>query len=321
MIEKAPTKGTRAERVFVEDLLKSLYQAQYDGRSADISSIAGMMVADQAVVLDVISRLIEKGLVRRDKDTYKLTDSGRAYALQIIRAHRLYETYLARETGVSPEVWHKEAHNAEHNLTPAEVDELADKLGHPRFDPHGDPIPTRDGVMPQVYGVLLPEWEQNKTGIILHIEDEPPAVYARMISEGLSPGMRVRIVDSSDLWLDIASEGKLIRLKIEEASLIRVGELPQGMVDESGLERLSALRQGEEAVVRGLMPSCTGLERKRLLDLGLVKGSKIKCEFSAPFGSPITYSVRGTLIALRREQAEKVLISRTGNSKCNESQQ
>jgi DtxR family Mn-dependent transcriptional regulator len=76
------------------------------------------------------------------------------------------------------------------------------------------------------------------------------------------------------------------------------------------LGRLSDLRVGESAVVHGLAPSCVGPERTRLLDLGVVPGTKIRCEFSSPFGSPKSYVIRGAMIGLRESQAKRILILR-----------
>jgi len=196
----------------------------------------------------------------------------------------------------------------EHRLSSDEINKLADKLGNPRFDPHGDPIPTRDGKVPSIAGVPLTEWEKGKSALIVHVEDEPEVVYARLIAAGITPGIRIKILESSDLFFDVVAEGRPIRLGVEDALQILVAPLSPEMQNEPDFKRLSDLKQGESGIVRGLMPSCVGLERIRLLDLGVVNGSKISYEFASPFGSPITYKVRGTLIALRREQADKILI-------------
>ncbi len=74
------------------------------------------------------------------------------------------------------------------------------------------------------------------------------------------------------------------------------------------LGRLSDLPVGGEAVVYELAPSCIGPERRHLLDLGVVPGTRIRCEFPSPFGSPRSYDIRGALIALRTNQADRILI-------------
>jgi DtxR family Mn-dependent transcriptional regulator len=74
------------------------------------------------------------------------------------------------------------------------------------------------------------------------------------------------------------------------------------------LRRLSDLPVGGEALVYALAPACVGAERRRLLDLGVVPGTRIRCEFSSPFGTPRSYDIRGALIALRDHQADRILI-------------
>jgi len=299
---------TKEKRILAEDILKSLFQIEYDGKTSDLASIAGRVGVAQNEAVNIVSRLIEQGYVKRECDLYQLTEKGRELGVMLTRAHRICETYLAQQTGVSASEWHLRAHEMEHRLSSDEINKLADKLGNPRFDPHGDPIPTRDGKVPSIAGVPLTEWEKGKSALIVHVEDEPEVVYARLIAAGITPGIRIKILESSDLFFDVVAEGRPIRLGVEDALQILVAPLSPEMQNEPDFKRLSDLKQGESGIVRGLMPSCVGLERIRLLDLGVVNGSKISYEFASPFGSPITYKVRGTLIALRREQADKILI-------------
>lgn len=305
---RANLKLQKEDRILAEDLLKVLFQIEYDGKISDLATIAGRLNISQDAVIRLISHLIQTGFVKRSHDCFQLTPAGREFSLKLIRAHRICETYLARKTGVSAQEWHQRAHEMEHRLSSSEINELADKLGNPRIDPHGDPIPTRDGRMPTLVGVPLSEWETGKGAIVIHIEDEPDTIYMRLIAAGITPGIRVKILERSESYIDIVAEGRPIRLSAEEALQVLVGELPGELQEEANIVRLSDLKKGESAIVKGLMPSCAGLERLRLLDLGFVNGSKITYEFASPFGSPVTYRVRGALIALRREQADNILV-------------
>ena len=85
------------------------------------------------------------GLLISHHETLQLSSEGRSYALRIIRIHRLWEKYLADETGVDEREWHHSAEEFEHKLTPTDADALAAQIGNPVFDPHGDPIPSTDG--------------------------------------------------------------------------------------------------------------------------------------------------------------------------------
>jgi DtxR family Mn-dependent transcriptional regulator len=102
-----------------------------------------------------------------------LTPDGRSYALQIVRAHRLWERYLADETGFDETKWHAKAEQYEHQLTPHDATKLAGRLGYPLMDPHGDPIPTAHGELVDRSGQALTTLTPGQDARILHLEDEP----------------------------------------------------------------------------------------------------------------------------------------------------
>lgn len=298
---------SKSDQIVAEDILKTLFQIEYDGKQADAALISARCVKSQELVQKLIHVLIEHDYIKRERDFYHLTEKGNKFALMLIRAHRVCETYLARETGISPDEWHRRAHEMEHRLSFDEINRLSDKLGNPRFDPHGDPIPTRDGKLSQISGTPLPDWEVGKNAIVLHVEDEPESAYKRLADVGLFPGIRVIITRKEPSEIELLVEGKAVKIDVCDAVSVLVTDLPSD-VKEENLQRLSELKPGESATIRGLLPSCVGLERLRLLDLGIVRGSRITCEFTSAFNSPLAYRVRGALIALRKEQADKVLI-------------
>ena len=165
------------ERIQIEDALKHLHECEYRGQSASAESLAGVMGCDVVESTDLLTKLLASNLVSQSHGAYSLTASGRGYARHVVRAHRLYETYLARIEGVPAELWHRQAERQEHKLSGTDVNELARKLGHPRFDPHGDPIPTRRGDSPALRGFSLLEAPVGWQGRIVHIPDEPPGVF------------------------------------------------------------------------------------------------------------------------------------------------
>ncbi len=231
------------------------------------------------------------------------------YALQVVRTHRLYETWLARETSTPAADWHREAHKAEHHLQAAAVDALADRLSNPRFDPHGDPIPTREGHLPKRLLTSLASWPDEQAARIEHIEDEPEILFRQAEALGLAPGSRLdqsrHLEDGS---VEAMLEGRRMVIPAAIAPLIHVTGPDQEDKPPAGLNRLSDMPVGGEAVVYALAPSCIGPERRRLLDLGVVPGTRIRCEFASPFGSPRSYDIRGALIALRDHQAARILV-------------
>ena len=180
-----------ASRILLEDGLKHVYDHEDRGQTATLSSVGGALEISSARAVELVERMQLVGLVSLSDGRIVLTDEGNRYALQIIRAHRLWERYLADETGVDPLRWHAYAERREHTLSAEEADALAERLGHPRFDPHGDPIPTADGTVPPTHSIPLSDLNAGERAIVAHIEDEPEVVYAQLVAMGIYLGMAV----------------------------------------------------------------------------------------------------------------------------------
>jgi DtxR family Mn-dependent transcriptional regulator len=238
-----------------------------------------------------------------------LTDEGARYAVDVIRAHRLWERYLADETGVDPLEWHVRAEEQEHALTREQADALAQRLGNPRYDPHGDPIPTAEGALPAEEAGSLSALEAGERAVVTHVEDEPLAVYAQLVALGVCPGMELRVVEKSDERIVCEADGKRIVLAPLVAGNVTVRGL-EGAAAADGGERLASLEPGETAEVTRISPLCRGLERRRLMDLGLVPGTRIRFERPGLTGGLKAYRVRGAVIALREEQARMIGVTR-----------
>jgi DtxR family Mn-dependent transcriptional regulator len=226
----------------------------------------------------------------------------------VIRAHRLWEHYLAQETGFDEREWHERAEAAEHRLTPQEMDELSALLGHPTHDPHGDPIPTADGDLVPHGGTPLTEVEEGATVRVVHIEDEPTTVYAQLVAAGLQPGMLARVTEASAERVVLSSEEAEHVLAPIVAANVFVIEQPQAELIPPDWRRLSDLKPGERAEVTAISRSCRGPERRRMLDLGILPGTVIEAEFKSPSGDPTAYLIRGATIALRRSQADRICV-------------
>jgi DtxR family Mn-dependent transcriptional regulator len=306
-------ESSGAVRIQLEDALKHLLDCDEAGRGATVESLAGAMSWKRPRAAEILGHLRGRGLATAPGDAHHLTDDGRIYAMQVLRTHRLYETWLARETSTPAADWHREAHKAEHHLQAADVDAMADRLSNPRFDPHGDPIPTREGHLPKRLLTSLTAWPGHLPASIEHIEDEPETLFREAQALGLAPGTRL---DSSrtlaDGPIEVLLEGRSIRIPAAVAALIHVAEADADDQPPANMGRLSDLPVGGVAEVYALAPSCIGAERRRLLDLGVVPGTRIRCEFPSPFGSPRSYDIRGALIALRDYQADRILIHPPG---------
>ncbi|MEW6321825.1 MAG: metal-dependent transcriptional regulator [Acidobacteriota bacterium] len=291
----------------LEDALKHLFEQEYRGRWASRSSVAGALGLRDRDVVTLLGRMQTQGLVVARGQEFQLTPEGERLALQIVRAHRLLERYFADEARLPLQAVHAAAERDEHRLSPRDVDRLSALLGHPSVDPHGDPIPERDGSMAPPSGTPATEWPADRTGRIVHLEDEPELSYAQIVAEGLRLGQRVRVVDTSPERIVLSDGENEFRLAPAVAANVFLAPAPEEAVD-AGVMRLADLPTGEAARVVGLDDACQGFSRRRLMDLGFTEGAHVRPALTTFAGDPRAYEVRGTLIALRRDQARDVLV-------------
>lgn len=295
-------------RMLREDALKHIHKARINGRRPTLESIAGTLHlgADQAAAL--LGEMERRGLMSFASGEIRLTPSGEEAALHIIRAHRLWESYLAEQTGVAENEWHTQAEDQEHHLSPAQTQALSAQLGHPTHDPHGDPIPAAGGLLAAHGGAPLNLLEPGQPALITHIEDEPVTVYAQIAAQGLRPGMRIRVLDKEPQSIRFWADGNEHVLAPILAHNIAAAPLAEQEIEEEPT-LLSSLQPGQKARVLGLSRACRGMERRRLLDLGFVPGSEVEAEMISPTGDPTAFRVRGALIALRREQSDLIRVA------------
>ncbi|MBP7778347.1 MAG: metal-dependent transcriptional regulator [Acidobacteria bacterium] len=298
-----------SDRVEVEDALKHLWDGEYRQRPATLESLAGALGLSGRAAADLVDRLGRLDLLILDDAALHLTPEGRREALRVIRIHRLWERYLADETGLDAREWHAHAERREHGTSPQQAEAMAATLGYPRFDPHGDPIPMPSGEVPPHQGMPLTQLTSEMAAEIVHIEDEPEAVFAQIVALGLVPGMRVRLLDRSPHRLRIQADTEEVVLAPVVAANITVLPMDQA-VEPAEMTRLSVLTTGESAEVVALAVSCRGAQRRRLLDLGVVPGTRITNELRGPSGDPTAYRIRGALIALRQEQASQIYVQK-----------
>jgi DtxR family Mn-dependent transcriptional regulator len=298
------------QRARIEDALKRLYDAEYSGRACTVESLAGMLHFKRGRAMQLVARLEALGLVRSENGRLQLSDVGRGEALRVLRSHRLWERYLADRTGVPAGEWHDEAEQREHILSEDAVEQLSSSMGHPRYDPHGDPIPTATGELPPHSGVALSTLTPGQSASVVHLEDEPREVYEQLVAMGLAPGAQVELIEARPESIRFAVEGEEHVIEPVMAMNVTV-VLPRRAEESLGpFETLSGLGHGESATVIGIAPACQGPQRRRLLDLGLVPGTLVSAELQGALKDPVAYRVRGALIALRREQADWVRVDR-----------
>jgi len=294
------------EKTAIEDVLKLLY---HDPKTS-INTIFNELDFSHALLLESIDTMLETGLVKKEHELFSLTKDGDEYALRIVRAHRLWEKYLSEKTGFSKTEWHKRAEKKEHELSGEEVENLSTLLGNPRYDPHGDPIPTKAGEIPEKKGMLLTDLPILNFGKIIHIEDEPTSVYKQILAKHIHLHSQVYMKEISENRIVFESEGEQFVLSPTVAKNITVISLDKEDVVEKDTLRLSNLKNDQKAIIIGVSKECRGENRRRLLDLGFVKGATVSIDLLNPLGDPKAFLIKGTAIALRKDQAVKILITK-----------
>jgi DtxR family Mn-dependent transcriptional regulator len=303
---RATTRPAR-ERRQLEDALKHLFEQEYRGRRASIASLSGALRLAARAVVALVGRMQAQGLVEPQGQEFRLTADGERMALQVVRAHRLLERYFADEARLPLADIHAAAERREHSLTPAAADRLSASLGHPTHDPHGDPIPTREGAMPPATGTPATSWPADVTGRIVHLEDEPEISFAQIVAAGLRMGQRVRIIESTPTRLVLSDGEHEFTLAPAVAANVFLAPAPEAG-QASDVVRLSDLASDQRAEVIGLDDVCQGFSRRRLMDLGFTEGALVRPFLKTFAGDPRAYDIRGTLVALRRDQASQVLV-------------
>jgi DtxR family Mn-dependent transcriptional regulator len=237
-----------------------------------------------------------------------LTAEGERWAMHIVRAHRLWERYLADEARMPLSQIHNAAHRREHSFTDAQLEDLSAALGHPTRDPHGDPIPTREGKMPSMEITPITAWQAEGLGRIVHIEDEPAIAYEQILAAGLRLGQVIRLIERTSQRL-VLSDGEMeYRLAPTVAANIGIAPLLEGETIKADAIPLAKLGHDQRAEILSLDDAVQGFTRRRFLDLGLTPGALVYPELVNFFGDPRAYRVRGTLIALRKDQASQIWV-------------
>jgi DtxR family Mn-dependent transcriptional regulator len=180
----------------VEDYLKAIYRLAPEGQAASTTQIAQLLDLSAPSVSGMIRRLSEQGLL--EHVPYRgvvLTGDGRRIALRMLRRHRLLEAYLVEFLGYTWDTVHDEAERLEHAVSDMLIERMAHALGHPRVDPHGDPIPSSDGSIDDVPHAPLTEVHEGETVTICRADTADANLLRFIASSALMPGTRVTVLE------------------------------------------------------------------------------------------------------------------------------
>ncbi|MGH7670268.1 MAG: metal-dependent transcriptional regulator [Gemmatimonadaceae bacterium] len=192
----------------VEDYLKAIYELEQHGSAAGTKELAAALRIAPASVSGMVRRLAAQGLIAYERYRgARLTDKGRRAALGTLRRHRVIEAYLAEALGYPWDRVHGEAELLEHAASDELVDRMAAAIGEPETDPHGAPIPARDGTMDERRLASLDDLPPGAEARVTRVEDDDPERLRYLGSMGIRPGAHVRIVER-------APYGGLITLRV-----------------------------------------------------------------------------------------------------------
>ncbi|MGA2296926.1 MAG: metal-dependent transcriptional regulator [FCB group bacterium] len=204
----------------VQDYLKTIYKLQ-EIENVSTTEISKEMNVSGASVTGMLKRLSAMGLV--DYNSYKgvkLTEVGEKISLEIVRHHRLLELYLKEMLGFTLDKVHEEACRLEHVISREFADKINELLGDPKFDPHGHPIPTKEGTILDIKETALSDVEPGKEVVIRSLYDEDSKLLAYLEDIELLPGVKIKIIEKAPfngpLKIEINGVEKIIGYNIAD---------------------------------------------------------------------------------------------------------
>lgn len=187
--------------ISIEDYLKSIYELTLAEERASTNQIAERMGVTPASVTGMLKRLATNDpplLEYQKHHGVVLTAEGEKVALEMIRHHRLLELFLHETLGYPWDEVHAEADRLEHVISEVFEERIAQALGDPNHDPHGDPIPTRDLILPQMSWARLDMLREGQQAIVQRVDNETPELLRYLSSIGVIPGIHLEVVSFSE---------------------------------------------------------------------------------------------------------------------------
>lgn len=297
-----PITKTRVQKAEVEDALRAAHALQSaEGgwtpeQLAEALGISDMLAEEIAMALDSLDWAEKRGAGR-----FCLTNAGLRRTAELVRAHRLLELYLADRQGMALESVHAEAHRQEHQLGPQELEQLDAELGYPAWDPHGHAIPSAGQDVPEAAGQALSDAAVPGSRLrIVRLDDEPTELLSQLVVLGLEPGTVAKVSNLDRDLVQLELNGAIVPLSFEAASHIYVVPAPAEVVP------LGELAVGSRAQVIELAGE--GKLQRRMLSMGFVPGAGVEVIRQAPLGDPLQYRVKSANVALRRTEANTLMV-------------
>ena len=189
-----------------ENYLKAIYRLSQERKGKiSLTAIADMLKVNAASVVEMIKKLAERKLISYEKTKgVRLTEKGVRIALSIVRNHRLWEAFLFQKLRYTWDAVHEIAEQLEHVKHPELADRLDQFLGHPVYDPHGDPIPESNGQIPHTFGTILLKIDSGRSCQGVGVKDTSPAFLQYLQQLHIGIGTKIKVLER------IAFDGSII---------------------------------------------------------------------------------------------------------------
>ncbi|MBT7816988.1 MAG: metal-dependent transcriptional regulator [Polaribacter sp.] len=183
-----------------ENYLKAIYHLEIDvDKGISTNSIAKKLETKASSVTDMVKKLSEKEVVVYKKyQGVKLTNYGKKTAANIVRKHRLWEVFLVEKLNFSWDEVHDVAEQLEHIKSPKLINQLDSFLGFPSNDPHGDPIPDKEGNLKIIEKSLLSTFSKNESGVCVGVDDSSSEFLRYLDKKGITLGKQITVLEKED---------------------------------------------------------------------------------------------------------------------------
>ena len=204
-----------------EDYLKNIYHLQLEGSKVNTSSLAGILNISSASVSEMIGKLSKLGwITNKPYYGFRLTKDGERISVNLIRKHRLLEVFLHQHLSYRWEEVHMEAEKLEHACSDLFIEKLDKLLGYPKFDPHGDPIPDKNGSFPKSVRITLSKAETGKSYIISKVNDTSQEVLIYIAKIGIRLNTKITLNETlaydGSVLISVNGNHQLLSKKIAE---------------------------------------------------------------------------------------------------------
>jgi DtxR family Mn-dependent transcriptional regulator len=291
-----------------EEYLEAIYRLQSRMGVAKTGELVSLLGVVPGTVTNTIERLEREDLVTHvPYKGVRLTERGVKIAVDVLRRHRLSERLLTDVLHVSWDKAHKIACRLEHDITGDIVRNVERVLGYPKTCPHGNPIPTEHGSIDEEETQSISELAPQGKGIVSRILDEDPELLRKLSILGLKPGVAIEVLKKSPSEGEVSVRigERMCTIDDKTAASVQV----QRTENARNVQPLVSLKDGESGIITSALVIGKGQGyMKRLMDMGLTPGTKVKVVNSAPLGGPVELQVRGSRLALGRGIAQKILV-------------